>query len=57
MTNALCIHRSHRLINETAQVGVEFRHDLPLLRFSGDVDDFNVWVRGEQPHSLRPSIA
>src|SRR5262249_61947884 len=57
MANALCIHRNHRLINETTQVGVEFRHDLPLLRFGGDVDHFNVRMRGEQPYSLRPSIA
>src|SRR5262245_39889332 len=57
MANALGSHRNHRLINETTQVGVEFRHDLPLLRFSSDVDHFNVWVRGEQPDGLRPSIA
>ena len=57
MANALCIHRNHRLINETTQVGVEFRHDLPLLRFSGDVDHFNVRVRGEQPDGLSPPIA
>jgi hypothetical protein len=47
MANALGVHRNHRLINETTQVGVEFRHDLPLLRFGGDVDYFNVRVRGE----------
>src|SRR5712691_9457084 len=57
MANALCIYRNHRLINETTQVGVEFRHDLPLLRFGGDVDHFNVRVRGEQPYGLRPPIA
>jgi hypothetical protein len=47
MANALGVYRNHRLINETTQVGVEFRHDLPLLRFGGDVDYFNVRVRGE----------
>src|SRR5262245_65500111 len=57
MANALGIHRNHRLINEATQVGVEFRHDLPLLRFGGDVDHFNVRMRSEQPHGLRSPIA
>src|SRR4029453_6129951 len=57
MANALGVHRNHRLINETTQVGVEFRHDLPLLRFGGDVDHFNMWVRGYKPAGLRPPIA
>ena len=57
MANALGVHRNHGLINETTQVGVEFRHDLPLLRFGGDMDHFNMRVHGEQPYGLRPPIA
>src|SRR5919206_1677079 len=57
MANALGVHRDHSLIDETTQIGIEFRHDLPLLRFGGDVDHFNVRVRGEQPHGLCPPIA
>ena len=57
MANACGVHRNHGLIHEPAQVGVEGGHTLPLVRVGGDMDQFHMGVRGEQPYGLCPPIA
>jgi hypothetical protein len=56
-SNAFGVHRDHRLIDESSQVGIEGGHALTLLGFGCHMHNVNLRMGGEEPNRLGSTIA